>query len=79
MNKRAIYCINCYYYRDDKKLYQVLGSVDMWGRLIVKRVHNMNTIISGTVSMTLTCDSCDYKTTIEIESDNSPHNLHESV
>lgn len=64
----AIYCLNCEYYRNGEKHHQVLGSIDSWGRLIIKRVHNMNTVIIGAAVLTVSCDVCEYTTVVSIES-----------
>lgn len=61
---KALYCENCTYIRDGAILHQVLGSITPEGYLIVKRAHNLNTILHLT-QFTISC-TCGYNVSIRL-------------
>ena len=70
----AIYCDNCFYYTDRGfKQFEILGSIDINGRLLVKRSHPQGqasfTIIGGNGTLTMLCGSCKFAIDVKI----APH------
>lgn len=60
----ALYCENCTYVRDGKLLHQVLGSVTDRGILIIRRAHNLHTLLK-VEQFVILCE-CGYELTVII-------------
>lgn len=70
----ALYCNNCTYIRDGKLLHQVLGSITGDGALMIKRAHNLHTLLK-VEQFTILCE-CGYELSVTIR--NSSLKLPES-
>lgn len=61
----ALYCENCTYVRNGVFLHQVLGSITPDGDLIIKRAHNLHTLLK-VQEFTILC-TCGYELSVTIK------------